>query len=233
MRVKKEACSIQIARRFLRRPPALLLSALIAAAAPSPAAAEGSVLLDFGFRFLNEDTWHPLDNHETHGLEVNYAAPDWPVALSLGWHASKEEVEESVFVPDGGSRCFAFIFLFCSPTGDTVERVAATSTLRELSAGVMKDWISDGARVRAFIGGGLSHVEASIYSREADFSDDDGSFGAWAQAGLVGAGGASRGEVAFELGVSIRALQGTRLRFEKERGNADYVQASLISGIRW
>ena len=208
---------------------AFLLSALIVAAAPTPATADASVSVDVGMRFLDEETWGPLDNQVTQGLQFNYARPGWPVGLAFGWHTSDGEETESEFVPDGGVGCF----LFCFRTGERIKRTVVRSSLRELSLGVTKDWISERSTARGYVGGGVSQVRASIDSRLAGFSDSDSSAGLWAHAGILGMEQLFESKVHFEFGIELRVLQGTRFRLGGERGDADYVQLSLISGIRW
>lgn len=208
-----------------------LLPALIVAAAPAIARADGNVILDVGMRSLDERTWDPLDNQVAEGLRFTYARSGWPVGLAFGWHTSDGEETRNEFVPDGGGGCF--LLIFCYRTGDTVERTVARGSLRELSLGVDKDWVSKGSKARGFLGGGLTQVRASLDNRLAGFRDSDRSVGFWAHAGIVRSWELFDSSVQVESGVELRVLQGARLELGGERGDADYVQLGLISGIRW
>lgn len=211
---------------------AFLLPALIVASAPTPAAADGSVSVDAGVRSLDEETWDPIDNQTTEGYSASYARSGWPVELAIGWHTSEGEETASEFVPDGGGGCW-IPFLLCYRTGETIEHTLVRVSLKELSLGVDKSWVSSGSKARGFIGGGVSQLQMSLDNRQAGFGEDDRSAGLWAHAGIVWRWPIFEDRVHWEFGVEARALQGTSFRFGGERSDADYVQLGLLTGIRW
>ncbi len=201
----------------------LALVPIAAAALSTEALAEARVRLDLGLRFMQNSTWEGMDLQSSEGISVNYWRDNWPVELAFGVHESEGEMTESEIDPYGEGWCIPFVVCFAG----TTERTVGRSSLREFDAGVEKHWgRRPSSRVHGYLGGGPAFVKASISNDELDARDS--SLGLWARAGLLGSWPRD-GSVQFQSGLEIRALEGTRLG----SADADYVQVSWITGLRW
>jgi len=197
-------------KRFL----GLVLVALAAVAATAPAHAEDVNLNFYPFapRYLDKDTWDPVENQYAFGGTVDFGKAGWPLHFAIGLHGSVGD--EANFNP-----------LVSGVTG----------TVNELSFGIAKIWTTKGT-VRPFLSGGVSFVhaaaDADLFTGTID-SDDD-SIGMWVEGGVYW-----RLSPHFNLGMFGRMLTGTSITlfenvpgFEAD-GDTDYFEWGPMLGWSW
>lgn len=162
------------------------------------------------------------------GISMDYAKPQWPVRLAVGIYQSDGEITRSEPVP-GSLQCIAFFFCF----GETTRRTIARSSLREVSPGADKIWVSASSRTRAYIGGGPAFASVSISNPEQGVRVGDSSAGLWAHAGFARLDQPYGGAVRLNWGFDLRALTGTRLKLAQASANLDYIQLGFLAGVSW
>jgi len=195
--------------QFARSLPLFVLAAC-ASTGPGqePYAASGAVqraALYVGQRSLDEGDWEPVEDQATLGLEYSREDPAAPVGWELGLFASQDDADER------------FAGIDFEVDGRTTE----------LYGGVRKTFGSE-SRVRPYVGGGLSLIDARIEVKAlGDTEDgDDDSIAGYLHGGLL-----------FDLtesgyaGVDLRILVGSDIEIDGVEGDADYEQLALVVGF--
>jgi hypothetical protein len=183
---------------------------VIAAASLAAPALAGDVNLNFypaSARWLDKDTWEPVDTHYAFGGTVDFGESGWPIHIALGLHGSSGVKEY-----DSGS----------------VDDL--TMGVGELSFGIAKVWETKG-RARPFVSGGLSFVSASLEVDSVSggtLDEDDDSIGGWIEGGIYW-----RLMPHFNLGLHGRILAGSDITLLGVEGDADYFQFGPMIGWSW
>jgi len=176
--------------------------------APEPAAERvTNVAVHLGARQLDEDDWEPVDQPAALGIELDSYRPDQLVGFELGVQGSEDDDDFRDSV---------------------LGNVDVEAKFWEVYAGVRKTWAPGGSRVRPYVGGGVTYLDADV---EVDVpglgsaSDDDSSLGLYLHGGVdwqvVGG---------LLLGFDLRAVVGTDISLAGVDSNADYVQAAFVIG---
>jgi hypothetical protein len=182
---------------------------VLAAFVPAAHAAATDVNLNFypvSARSLNKDFWDPVDTQYAFGGTVDFGHHGAPIHFAFGLHSSI------------GTQSFSNPLI-----NDTV------GTVSELSFGIAKVWETKG-RVRPFIGGGASFVQASLALDvpTGTATNRDDSIGWWIEAGVYWRIGRH-----FDLGFSGRTLMGTSITLFGVDGDANYWQVGPMLGWSW
>lgn len=192
-----------------RHRAAYLLIPVAALLLASPALAAGDVNFTYGWRSLGDDSWEPVEDQESLGLTVDFGGETWPINIAIGYFESSDKATR-VTVPLLGD-------------------VDQEGELSEWSVGIQKVWGLKG-RVRPFLGGGLTQVDAktTFDSTLGDVDDSDSSTGFYLDGGLM-----FRVAGPLNLGLHGRLVEGTDVTLFEVDGDADYYEIGFLIGFGW
>jgi len=174
----------------------------------------GEVVLLVGQRNLDSGDWSPVEDQTAFGLEGNVRLQGQNLSFDVGLQGSTDD--SVVFDPSLGD-------------------VRVTGRTGEIYAGPRYNIDFENAPLSAFLGGGLTVINAWIegeqLSTATKVDDDDWSAGGYLHAGLLVHIAEAPGSVHAVLGVDLRTVFATDVTLFDVSGDADYTQIAVIVGL--
>ena len=192
----------------------------------------GNLNLLYGYKYLNDGDWDPVEDQTEFGLSIDFKKQNWPISVALEILHSKE----SEHVADR-----------VSPRGETFPTYF-DADINEIALGIRKNIFLQ-HNVNVFFGGGIAMVGAkvdyenesfpageagglsssSITGQEVDesISDDDSAFGFWASAGLY-----TTFAEHYNLGIQARWSKADVTLFDEDV-DAGGLHGLLFAGFHW
>ena len=191
----------------LRRLSRVAVWAVLVVAYGHAVSARGNVNVTFGPREYTDGRWDTLDEQGGGGFWVDFAPGAWPVNIAISLYSADAQGLQSTM-----------------PTEPELE-------VEELAVGAI--WYArPDKRLRPFVGGGLTLLEAKLElgfgGSGSNPGDKDRSTAVYPQAGFYYRVGRH-----WNFGLELRGLGGSDLSLFDQPADADYGQASFLIGWGW
>lgn len=168
----------------------------------------GNLNLGAGLKFLDEDEWAATSQQKELRVAFDIRQRHWPINIAFDvMYSMSEEV-------------YAYI-----ESSDSYVQYTQTST--ELNAGVRKIFDQKLYTMRPFVGGGFGYISTQVKFAEVFSQFQEGTMGAWAEAGLYW-----ELERHFNIGAEF-LWSWAKIPVRLEEANAGGKHVEMILGYHW